>query len=176
MKTDNKIYVDINNNTAILRFQAYNIETIAYIGKNGATPNKNEGDGKTPLGVFDLGLAIGIHSPKEFENKLKIKYIQINDDMYWIDDPKSKYYNTLVELSKVNKDWSTAEHLIDYKKQYEFAIEIKSNPQNIPNKGSAIFLHCIKDYYTNGCIAIDRLVMKKILELIDKNTKIEIRM
>ena len=110
------------------------------------------------------------------KNAEEVANLKFNDDMYWIDDPKSKYYNTLVELSKVNKDWSTAEHLIDYKKQYEFAIEIKSNPQNIPNKGSAIFLHCIKDYHTNGCIAIDRLVMKKILELIDKNTKIEIRM
>lgn len=175
MKIDNKIYVDIyKNNTAILKFPDYNIETIAHIGKNGATSNKKEGDGKTPVGEFNFGLVISTHLQEEFEHKPNIKYIQINENMYWIDDPKSKYYNTLVDSTKINKDWDSAEHLIDYAKQYEYAIEIKSNPQNIPNKGSAIFLHCIKSNYTEGCIAIDRLVMKKIIELINTDTKIEI--
>lgn len=176
MKKDNKIYVDIYNNTATLRFPAYNIETMAYIGKNGATSNKKEGDGKTPIGEFDLGLVFGMHPEEEFNHNLNIKYTQIDGNMYWVDDPKSKYYNTLVDSTKVKQDWSTAEHLIDYPKQYEFAIEIKSNPQNNSNKGSAIFLHCIKNEYTEGCIAIDRLVLKKIIELINTNTKIEIRM
>lgn len=168
MKIDNKIYVAIqNNNTAILRFPAYNIETVAYIGKNGATYCKKEGDGKTPIGEFDLGLIFGTHSKEEFKHKLNIKYEQINENMYWVDDPKSKYYNTLVDSTKIKQDWNSAEHLIDYPKQYEYAIEIKTNPQNIPNKGSAIFLHCIENTYTEGCIAIDKSVMEEIIELIN---------
>ena len=53
-------------------------------------------------------------------------------------------------------------------------IEIKTNPNNIPDKGSAIFLHCSNDKPTAGCIAVDRNVMKKIVENVDEMTSIEI--
>lgn len=174
MKIDNKIYIDIYKNKSILRFPDYNIETNAYIGKKGTTIDKKEGDGKTPIGEFYLGLAFGVHSENEVKHKANVKYIQLNNEMYWVDDPKSKYYNKLINCSKMDKNWSSAEHLIDYEVQYEFAVEIKSNPQNIPNKGSAIFLHCIKNKYTEGCIAIDRLIMKRLIELINADTKIQI--
>ena len=35
------------------------LETIAYIGQNGTTLNKKEGDKKTPEGIFNLGIAFG---------------------------------------------------------------------------------------------------------------------
>lgn len=94
--------------------------------------------------------------------------------MYWVDDANSKYYNKLVNIFDVNKDWNSAEHLIDYPIQYEYLIEIKTNPNNIPGKGSAIFLHCTNNLPTAGCIAIDRESMKKIIENLEYNTKIEI--
>lgn len=173
MKINNKIYVNVHkDNTAILIFPDYNIETTAYIGKNGTTFNKKEGDGKTPLGEFDLGLIIGTNLNEEIIKKVDMEYIQINDNMYWVDDPKSKYYNQLVDVTKVNKDWNTAEHLIEYSKQYEYAIEIKSNPHNVPNKGSVILLHCKCKQYTEGCVSIQRDIMKEIIELVNSNTKI----
>ncbi len=92
--------------------------------------------------------------------------------MYWVDDVNSKYYNQLVNIKEVEKDWERAEHLIEYKTQYEYLIEIKTNPNNIPNKGSAIFLHCTNNTPTAGCISIDTQIMKKIIENISKNTKI----
>lgn len=94
--------------------------------------------------------------------------------MYWVDDSKSKYYNQLVDISKVEKDWNSAEHLIDYQIQYEYLIEIKTNPNNTPEKGSAIFLHCANNKATEGCIAVDTEIMRKIVENIDTYTKIEI--
>ena len=78
---DNKIHVFFNEeNKTILKFPKYNIETIAYIGKNGLTNDKNEGDGKTPIGEFELGLILGIHT--EENNKNGLKYMQISKDMY----------------------------------------------------------------------------------------------
>jgi len=94
--------------------------------------------------------------------------------MYWIDDPKSKYYNQLVDILEVQKDWESAEHLIDYPIQYEYLIEIKSNPKNIQGKGSAIFLHCTNNKPTAGCVAVNKDIMKKLIENINPNTKIEI--
>lgn len=170
---DNKIYVYVTEkNKGILKFPKCNIETNAYIGKNGITEEKKEGDQKTPIGEFELGSILGINL--EERNKNGLKYTQINEEMYWVDDCKSKYYNQLVEISKVEKDWNSAEHLIDYKVQYEYLIEIKTNPNNIQGKGSAIFLHCTNNCPTAGCVAIDKESMKKIVQNIDSETKIEI--
>lgn len=170
---DNKIYVYITEKSkGILKFPKCNIETNAYIGKNGITQEKKEGDQKTPIGEFELGIILGMNSDEKNNNELK--YTQINEEMYWVDDPKSKYYNQLVELSKVEKDWDSSEHLIDYKVQYEYLIEIKTNPNNIPGKGSAIFLHCSNNCPTAGCVAIDKESMKQIVQNINKDTKIKI--
>ena len=34
-------------------------DTYAFVGRNGITNNKKEGDGKTPSGKFKLGVAFG---------------------------------------------------------------------------------------------------------------------
>lgn len=136
------------------------------------TKDKKEGDGKTPIGEFELGLILGTHS--NVKNINGLEYIQITKDMYWVDDPKSKYYNQLVNIKNVKKDWNSAEHLIEYQVQYEYLIEIKTNPNCIPGKGSAIFLHCLNNGSTAGCVAVNKETMKKIIENIDKNTKIQI--
>lgn len=172
---DNKIYVFYKGkNKGILKFPEYDIEATAYLGKNGLTKDKKEGDGKTPIGEFKLGIILGMHPKEEIVNKVKSEYMQITEDIYWIDDPKSKYYNKLVDISKVEKDWSSAEHLIDYPIQYEYLVEIKTNPKNISGKGSAIFLHCTNNKPTEGCIAVDRKIMGKLIGFINEQTKIVI--
>ena len=138
---NNKQIITVNNfrerSKATLTFYDESkkiFETDAFIGKNGITDNKIEGDGKTPKGIFKLGLVFGTHSRKDVELNENIKYIEINKNLYWVDDIYSKYYNQLVDITKVSKDWKSAEHLIEYSKQYEYAIEIKANSKNIPGK------------------------------------------
>ena len=164
----NKIYVDIDkNNNAILSFPEFNIKTKAFIGKNGYTYDKKEGDGKTPLGEFELGMILTFHDEDNIQ--------KITDDLYFVDDSNSKYYNTIVSLNEVDKDFSSAEHLIDFSKQYEYFVEIKYNKEKIPNKGSCIVLHCKNLDYTEGCVSIDSNILKKITHFINKETKIVIR-
>lgn len=146
------------------------IETQAILGRNGITNNKQEGDGKTPRGVYKLGIAFGIHDKIDTD----LKYIKINNNLYWVDDINSKFYNQMVNLTKVEKDWNSAEHLIDYPVQYEYAVEIKTNPNNIPGKGSAIFLHCTNGNPTAGCVAIDKENMVKVLKNLSENALISI--
>ena len=74
---NNKIFVDIFNNFSILRFPDYNIETFAFIGKNGVTKRKKEGDGKTPLGMFNFGIILGTHPPCEINSKLNYQVIHL---------------------------------------------------------------------------------------------------
>ena len=168
---DNEITVLVSSDEAILKFPKCALEVSAFIGKNGLTSNKQEGDDCTPIGKFDLGLLLGTHD--KIFNK-NYDYTKISSDMYWVDDSNSIYYNKLVDVTKVEKDWNSAEHLIDYPIQYEYLVEIKSNPTNIPNKGSAIFLHCSNNTATHGCIAINKKDMEKLVNNIDKNTKINI--
>ena len=158
-------------NKATLQYKNFIID--AFIGKKGTTTEKQEGDKKTPLGLFRLGHCFGTHNKNEINKKLN--YFEITDTQYWVDDSSSIYYNQLVDITKTNRNWNSAEHLSDYPDQYEYAIEILSNPQNVPNKGSAIFLHCSLNHPTSGCIAIKRNDMKLLLDLIDENTEILIR-
>lgn len=161
---------NVNGSKATLDFFENNVKlftTKAFIGKNGITNDKKEGDGKTPIGKYNLGLAFGTHNKVKFSN-----YIKINENLHWIDDIDSKFYNQLVDITKVKKDWNSSEHLIQYSKQYEYTIEIKTNPKNIPGKGSAIFLHCSVDRPTAGCVAIDRKYMKMLMQKLENNAVI----
>lgn len=142
------------------------------VGRNGATKHKHEGDGKTPIGIFELGIVFGTHDRSEVNLDKSIKYIKVNPSLYWIDDINSKHYNKLVDVTKIKKDWSSGEHLIEYPVQYEYAVEIKSNPENIPGKGSAIFLHCSNGKSTAGCVALMKEDVIKLLSKLDKNSKI----
>lgn len=172
---DNTIYVHVKENSkATLTFTKYNIKSDVFIGKNGASEIKEEGNKKTPIGTFSLGKALGTHSQTEMQPIMKVDYTQINKNMYWVDDVNSLYYNQLIDITKTPTGWNSAEHLIDYPTDYEFLIEIKSNPENISGKGSAIFIHCSNEKPTLGCIGVNKEIMKSLMQLIDKDTKIVI--
>lgn len=145
------------------------LKTRANIGINGLGKTK-EGDGKTPIGLFELGIAFG----RERAVKTKLNYSTIEPDMYWVDDPSSFSYNQLVSCCKVGKDWSSAEHLSDYPVAYQYAIEIRYNKEKVPGKGSGIFLHCTEGKPTKGCISIEKEKMKYLLEHLEKSTLIQI--
>ena len=169
---ENIIIVTQNGkNTATLQYK--NLITNAFIGENGTTTEKIEGDKKTPLGLFNLGICFGTHNKNKINKKLK--YFEINDNQYWVDDSSSIYYNKLIDITQTAKNWNSAEHLSNYPKQYEYAIEILANPENIPNKGSAIFLHCSVNHPTSGCVSIKSEDMIFLLNLISADTKILIR-
>ena len=110
------------------------LRTNARVGYNGITNNKYEGDGKTPSGIYSLGEAFGVaNNPGTNKN-----YLKLNNNHYWVDDSNSRYYNKLVNISQVNKDWNSAEHLIDNKTAYKYAININYNTNCIKNKGTFV--------------------------------------
>ena len=77
-----------------------------YVGQNGITNNKKEGDRKTPSGIYGFDIAFGLA-----ENPgTNIIYKQINKNDYWVDDPNSKYYNKWVDIMEVDKDFNGPTH------------------------------------------------------------------
>ncbi len=146
------------------------LSTSCYVGRNGITSNKSEGDGKTPSGVYTLGQAFGVASDPGSTRS----YLKVNSNYYWVDDSTSRYYNQLVDVSKVSKDWSSAEHLIDYTSAYKYAIAVDYNTDHTPYKGSAIFLHCSTGGSTSGCVAVSESYMVQILQSLKSDTRIYI--
>ena len=129
----------------------------AYVGSGGVGADKAEGDKKTPAGIFDAGFAFG----REDNPGTQAQYRKITADSYWVDDADSAYYNTWVEGTD-NKDWSSAEHLADYKGyDYAFVIDYNTDPV-VRGRGSAIFFHCGTGP-TNGCVAAARDTLVYIL-------------
>ena len=93
--------------------------------------------------------------------------------MGWCDDPKIKNYNKLIKLPfKYNYEKL-------YKKEniYDIILVLNYNMNPIiKNKGSAIFIHVAKKNYkkTEGCVAIKKNHLLKIVKRNKKNTKVKI--
>ena len=93
--------------------------------------------------------------------------------MGWCDDIKSKKYNKLIKLPFILR------HEKLYKKEniYDIILVLNYNMNPvIKNKGSAIFIHVAKDNLkkTEGCVAIKKKSLIKLLKMIDLNTKVKI--
>lgn len=143
-------------------FWKMNFDSSGILGMNGATDYKQEGDKKTPRGLYPLGFAFGT-----LDVDTKMEYRLINDMCYWIDDQNSEYYNQWVETS--TPSWNSAEHLIEYAKSYKYAVVIEYNTNPVvKGRGSAIFLHCATGSYTAGCVAVPEKQMFNILSWLDE--------
>lgn len=140
------------------------ISSPGYVGKNGLCMDIDhvEGCGKTPIGIYHFNKAFGIAK----DPGCAIPYTRVTDDMYWSGD-KLTLYNQLVSIKDYpNLNKGDSEHLIDYKYQYQYCLNINFNEEGITKKGFAIFLHCFgkKTPYTEGCIAVPECIMQKIMK------------
>lgn len=128
-------------------------------GEKGA-PQKKEGDGRAPAGVFRFGPAFSSEAVG-----LGVKCITITPSHEAIDDSKSRYYNQLVDLRKVAEpDWKTSEKLFG-SAHYSLGIWVKHNPERIPGAGSCIYLHewVGERTGTAGCTVLGSADLKRTL-------------
>ncbi len=91
--------------------------------------------------------------------------------MGWCDDPQSKKYNKLIKYPF----GFSSEKFFRSDNIYDIIVVLNFNMNPIKkNRGSAIFIHIAKKKYssTNGCIAISKIELKKLIRLLSKNTKI----
>ena len=142
----------------------------ARVGSRGITGSKREGDKKTPRGIYSFGQAFGVAGNPGTSRR----WLQVNNNHYWVDDVNSSYYNKLVDASQTGIQWSSAEHLISYPTAYRYAIALNYNTACTPGAGSAIFLHCSTGGATAGCISVSQSDMIRILKMIQGDTLIGI--
>ena len=142
------------------------------IGKRGIGLKRKEGDLITPKGNYKIKY-IMFRKDRIRNIKSKVKKIEIKKNMGWCDDPRSKEYNKIVKLPSVYS------HEKLYKKEnvYDIIIVLNYNMHPIiKNKGSAIFIHVAKKNYkkTEGCVAVGKNNLLKIIKELKKNTKVRI--
>lgn len=135
----------------------------AYIGKKGLTDNKQEGDQKSPTGKYTIGHAFGYRGNPG--TKLSFKKASPKD--VWVDDSKSKFYNTWQQKNNSHKDWNSAEEMTH--ELYKYGFIINYNTARIPGKGSAIFMHTVESGvgYTSGCVATNESDLIKVMKWIN---------
>jgi len=138
------------------------------IGEKGfaAIGKKREGDGKTPSGIFPLGIAFG-YDPSV---ATKMPYRQATDDDFWVDDINSEDYNKWVKGQPNAASWEKMRREDD---QYKYGLVIEYNTDPIvKGNGSAIFLHVWKPGEpTSGCLAMPEEMVLKILGWLDPARK-----
>ena len=138
------------------------------IGEMGfaAIEDKREGDGKSPTGIFPLGMAFGYDPSVE----TRMPYRQATDDDFWVDDAHSEDYNKWVKGKPNAISWEKMKRDDD---QYKYGVVIEYNTHPIvKGKGSAIFLHEWNDGdSTLGCVAMSEEMILKILRWLDPAKK-----
>lgn len=145
-----------------------------FVGRNGITAAKKEGDGATPAGTFEMRRAFGVGMP----DKTALPYTQLAQSDIWVDDVNSRSYNQFVAggLNLSDKDWNSYEELAQETEAYYYAVVIEYNTDPVaPGAGSAIFLHCSKGRPTAGCVSVPREFMERLLEFIRPGDKIIIK-
>lgn len=134
-----------------------------FVGANGVTSNMHEGGYASPRGLYPVSDAFYIFNKPE----TGLNVFEVTNDTYWVDDPDSKYYNKRVEGTS-DKDWNSAEHMIDYSTSYEYGFVIDYNPEAIYNAGSAIFFH-VSYSSTAGCVGTDKDMVLNYLAKLDSS-------
>lgn len=136
------------------------------IGKKGfcRPGEKQEGDNRSPQGLFNLGYAYGY--AKTFNTGLD--YRQAGDSDIWIDDPGHPEYNT---WSTFPTDAASWERMKRDDHQYKMGIIIEYNTQPVlKNRGSAVFMHIWEapGYGTSACVAMDEENLTQIMKWLNK--------
>lgn len=139
-------------------------------------PQKQEGDGRSPAGIFNIGPAFGyaehITSAMPYQPMLASSYC--------MDVPASPLYNQIVDAAKVGEaavKGSTEAMRLDLHnngdRRYREGFVIEHNPAAVPGQGSCIFAHLWRQpgEATAGCTAMEPERMSTLLEWLSPEAK-----
>ncbi len=133
------------------------------------TDLKKEGDLKSPAGLFGFCFAFGYSLNPDPE--MTWPYLALDENFVGVDDPESRYYNCIVDASKLKtQDWKTAETMLRKDSLYKLGLVVDYNFNPcVKGAGSQIFLHICRnsETVTEGCTAMPENKMIELLKWID---------
>ena len=136
-------------------------------------PQKREGDGRSPAGVFAIGTAFGY--PASLATGLAYEAMDAGD--WCVDVPGSPLYNRIVDQAQVGAEAvkeSTEPMRRDLHakgdQRYRIGFVIEHNPQAADRGGSCIFAHVWKSPAdaTAGCTAMDDAELQGLMRWLDR--------
>jgi L,D-peptidoglycan transpeptidase YkuD (ErfK/YbiS/YcfS/YnhG family) len=158
------------------------------VGKNGMAwgkglhantdePEKKEGDGKAPAGVFAFGHMFGYS--EQTPSTLNFPYRQSTSRDYFIDDVNSSDYNQWVTIpadrpNTPGERWASYEKMKRADHLYEYGIVVLHNSAPIEKgKGSAIFFHVWRSpgAGTLGCTSMAKENLLLLMKWMDPKKK-----
>jgi D-alanyl-D-alanine dipeptidase len=133
-------------------------------------PEKKEGDGRSPAGIFRLKYAFGYAAPDQVR-QIKLQYIQCTETVECVDDTNSAYYNIIKDRNSVEKvDWKSSEKMRMSDDEYRLGVFIEHNTlPTEPGAGSCVFMHIWKGpgHPTSGCTAMSTGGIESLLGWLD---------
>ncbi|QWT20275.1 L,D-transpeptidase family protein [Bacillus sp. NP157] len=135
-------------------------------------PQKKEGDGRSPAGVFRIGKAFGYAE----NNPTALPYTGLTASDYCVDVDGSPYYNQLIDADKVGAkavEGATEPMRRDLHfngdHAYRIGFVIEHNPDGKKGQGSCIFAHLWRTPTTGtaGCTAMADATMERLLAWLD---------
>ncbi len=136
--------------------------------KQNGGPQKHEGDGRSPAGIFNIGPAFGYAE----HISSALPYQPMLASSYCMDVPASPLYNRIVDAAQVGTDavkGSTEAMRLDLHnagdRRYREGFVIAHNPNAVPGQGSCIFAHLWRTpgEATAGCTAMEPQQMSDLL-------------
>ncbi len=142
------------------------------LGRGGITARKREGDGATPMGA--LKVIWGYYRPGLGAiPSTSLPLFPTSACLGWCDAPRDRNYNRPVRLPypASHETMRRTDHL------YDIVVVLDWNMRPaIRGRGSAIFLHLARPGYqpTEGCIAVSRRTMLRLLPLLRPGSAIRV--
>jgi D-alanyl-D-alanine dipeptidase len=142
--------------------------------EHGAGPEKHEGDGKAPAGIFALGPAFG-YAPADSVAWIRLPYVHSRPSVKCVDDAASLRYNRLVDQDTIPRpDWNSHEEMRLPSGVYRLGIWVSHNDSPpVPGGGSCIFMHVWQGpgVPTVGCTAMDGADIEALLRWLDPRAR-----
>lgn len=124
-------------------------------------PQKYEGDGKSPAGIFTIKKSFGYATT----NSGQLPYLHASDNLICIDDATASEYNTIQLENNPKEKYKSFEWMKREDDLYRLGLVVNYNQEGIKNRGSCIFLHVQKSENapTAGCTAMPIEALAKII-------------
>jgi L,D-peptidoglycan transpeptidase YkuD (ErfK/YbiS/YcfS/YnhG family) len=140
-------------------------------------PQKLEGDGRAPAGIFSLGSSFGYATQTPIN--VTWSYFASTERDYYVDDVNSLVYNHWVRIPEYEANnpqlfWASSEAMRRADLQYQHGLIIEHNTYPpVKGRGSAIFMHVWLNAQTptSGCTALAKRDLLTVLRWLDPKAK-----
>ena len=132
---------------------------------------KQEGDWRTPAGVFEIGGAWGYAA--DIPRRANLQYVQVTSRDLWVEDPASPLYNRHVRLkTEPSTAWEKKQQMRQGDPAHSLELFIAHNapPAARPGAGSSIFFHIWRaggTKPTSGCTTMSEQNLRNLIMVID---------